>query len=296
MAHVLSLGDSVTVGVGDVGRPAGWSAHLAQALGVTEFTNVARLGARARDVADNQVHVATRIRPALATLLVGGNDVLRGDFNEHNVAAHVERSFVRLTGVGADVAVVLLHDPRPTLPAPRIVREVLAERALAVNDAVRARIAGASGLALVDPGQSTFTSCTAAWSIDRLHPSAQGHRELARMALQALAPLGWSAIHPIAPVPAMQPSPWQRALWLACYGAPWFAKRSCDLLPELARACWQHYWRHRVAPCASPWSAMPDPSPVPTHLPPAISSNTMTSASCSTWATARSEPCSGTSR
>ena len=251
MPSVVALGDSVTVGVGDVGSPAGWAAHVAYALEAGDFTNVARLGARARDVTLEQMPLATLKRPDLATLLVGGNDVLRGDFSAQQVGAHVERTVDVMARQGSDLVVVLLHDPRPTLPGPRIVGEVLAERAAMVNEAVLSRIAGAPRLVTVDPARSPFTSTRAAWSVDRLHPSAAGHRALARMVLEALAPLGWSGVRPIAEPTEPQPNGWQRAWWLARYGTPWFAKRSRDLLPELALVCWQHRRRRRVASCVS---------------------------------------------
>lgn len=252
MASIVALGDSVTVGVGDLGVPAGWAAHLAFAVGAEEFTNVAQIGARARDVATRQAAVAIQRRPQLATLLVGGNDVLRGDFDAQVVASHVERTVTGLRNVGADVAVVLLHDPRLTLPGPRVVREVLGERAASVNGAVSARLARESRVVLVDPRLSDFTASRHAWSIDRLHPSAAGHRALAAMALDALSALGWRARRSIGPPSEPQPSGWQRAWWLTRYGTPWFAKRSCDLLPELAWVCWEHRRRHRLATCASP--------------------------------------------
>ena len=250
-ATVVALGDSVTVGVGDIGVPAGWAAHLSFALGAAEFTNVARLGARARDVSSIQAAVAIGRRPQLATLLVGGNDVLRGDFSAQDVASHVDQTVAGLRRVGADVAVVLLHDPRLTLPGPRLIREVLGERAAAVNDAIRARVAGEPRVALIDPQRSDFTPKRQAWSIDRLHPSAAGHRALAAMALEALTDLGWRAQHPISPPLGPQPSGWHRAWWLTRYGTPWFAKRSRDLLPELAWVCWEHRRRRRLTACAS---------------------------------------------
>lgn len=251
MVSVVALGDSVTVGVGDVGVPTGWSAHLARALGASEFINVARPGARARDVMADQTSTAIKRRPELATLLVGGNDILRGDFSAQDVASHVERAVVGLREVGADIAVVLLHDPRLTLPGPRVVREVLGERAASVNESVRARLAGETRVAIVDPQRSSFTATRAAWSVDRLHPSAAGHRVLAAMALDALADLGWRARNPIDPPLVPQPSGWQCAWWLTRHGTPWFAKRSCDLLPELAWVCWKHRRRRRLAPCIS---------------------------------------------
>lgn len=251
MVNVVALGDSVTVGVGDVGVPAGWAAHLARALGATEFTNVARLGARARDVTADQTSLAIRRRPGLATLLVGGNDILRGNFSAQDVASHVERAVIGLRQVEADIAVVLLHDPRLTLPGPRVVREVLGERAASVNESVCARLVGEPRVVIVDPQSSSFTATRAAWSVDRLHPSAAGHRALAAMALDALADLGWRARHPIDPPTGRQPSGWQRAWWLTRHGTPWFAKRSRDLLPELAWVCWKHRRRRRLESCVS---------------------------------------------
>lgn len=252
MASVVALGDSVTVGVGDVGWPAGWAAHVAFALDAGDFTNVARLGARARDVTSEQSAVAVGKHPDLSMLLVGGNDVLRADFDAQEVGGHVERVVDGLVRAGSDVVVVLLHDPRPTLPGPRVLGEVLAERAALVNEAVRHRVADAPRLVVVDPSRSALTSTRAAWSVDRLHPSAAGHRELARMALDALAPLDWRAVRPLLPPVGPQPSGWERAWWLVRCGTPWFAKRSRDLLPELARACWDHRRRPRLAACASP--------------------------------------------
>ena len=90
----------------------------------------------------------------------------------------------------------------------------------------------------------------AAWSVDRLHPSALGHRELAGMALAALEPLGWQPYREFLAPSAAQPSGARRAWWLLRHGTPWFAKRSRDLLPELAFVCWRHH-RTRAAPTTS---------------------------------------------
>ncbi len=241
MPTLVALGDSVTVGVGDIGTPSGWAAHLSWALGIDRFVNQARLGARARDVTRDQLPWAHAARPALATVLVGGNDVLRGDFCAQEVGGHVERAADALGRSGADVLVILLHDPRQTLPGPRIVRDVLGHRADEVNVEVRRRLGGASRLALVDPGASSITTMRSAWSVDRLHPSAIGHRALAEMALGALEPMGWRRRRPFVEPSRRQPTMATRAWWLARHGTPWFAKRSRDLLPELAAVCWLHH-------------------------------------------------------
>jgi lysophospholipase L1-like esterase len=241
MSTLVALGDSVTVGVGDRGVPAGWAAHVAWALGVDSFCNVARLGARARDVAHEQLPTARAARPDIATVLVGGNDVLRGDFSAPDVGGHVERTVADLHRRHVDVLVVLLHDPRQTLPAPRLVREVLGHRAECVNDEVRQRLAGVDRVALLDPTSWDFAARRAAWSVDRLHPSALGHRALAELALAALGPLGWAVRRDLLPPAGSQPSTLQRGWWMLRHGTPWFAKRSRDLLPDLAMVCWRHH-------------------------------------------------------
>lgn len=240
-AALVALGDSVTAGVGDVGTPTGWAAHLSWALGIDSFRNEARLGARARDVTRDQLPSAQSARPSLATVLVGGNDVLRGDFQAREVGSHVECAVDRLRQGASDVVVVLLHDPRQTLPGPRIVREVLGERAAEVNAEIRGRLTGVERVALIDPGASPLTATRAAWSIDRLHPSALGHRVLAEMALSALAPLGWIQQRELLEPSRSQPTNLTKMWWLVRRGTPWFAKRSRDLLPELAAVCWRHH-------------------------------------------------------
>lgn len=243
---MVALGDSVTAGVGDQvdcsGR-LGWSGHLATALNASAFHNLARNGARARDVRDRQLAAAISLEPDLATLLVGGNDVLRGDFNPSAVGRDVSVICEALGRIGAEVVVVLLHDPRDSLPGPKMLRSVLARRAHAVNQAVREAIGSASHVTLVDPRGRFDATDRSMWTIDRMHPGPLGHRALAQLVIDDLTTWRVSAAIPAAP--ADRPSGLQQVAWLVCHGVPWFAKRSRDLLPELARVCWAE--RHIVS-------------------------------------------------
>lgn len=236
---VLALGDSVTVGVGDVGAPTGWAAHLADAVGSAHFVNVATNGARARDVSLRQLPVAGADLPHLTTLLVGGNDVLRADFNPHEVAWHVGRAAGHARSLDSDVLVVLLPDPRHTIPAPRMVRRVLASRAFAANDAISRNLRGRGRVAILDPRDVAGMTDARLWHIDRMHPSALGHRVLAEAALDCLASLGWTPRKAIPDPPDIPSSKLRQAAWLVRNGVPWFAKRSTDLLPELLWTCWK---------------------------------------------------------
>lgn len=236
---VTALGDSVTVGVGDVGIPAGWAAHLAAAIDSAHFVNLATNGARARDVMERQARIGLAAAPDLVTILVGGNDVLRGDFSAEEVGWRVSSVTESARSRGADVLVVLLHDPRQTAPAPKLVRRVLADRADRVNREVTGRLARRQRVAILDPRSLPGSGESTLWHIDRMHPSAAGHRELARGALDCLKPLGWTPVSNVPEPPAMPTSRLRQAAWLLRHGVPWFAKRSTDLLPELAWTCWR---------------------------------------------------------
>lgn len=246
---MTALGDSVTAGIGDVGHVQGWAAHLAEALGVDSFHNVARVGARARDVAELQLPVAVQERPSIATLLVGGNDVLRGDFDAGEVGFRVRQTVRTLTTQGTDCLVVLLHDPRSLAVGPRSVREVLARRAQLTNDAIRLALKDVRRVCILDPRHMPESGQARAWHIDRMHPSAWGHRFLASRAVDALAQLGWSPRRDVSLVVPPGPGVVAQAVWLMRYGTPWAARRSTDLLPDLA-AVW---WRERHLPSTNQW-------------------------------------------
>ncbi|MGP4098890.1 GDSL-type esterase/lipase family protein [Nonomuraea sp. KM90] len=88
--RLAALGDSVTVGLG----------------------NYAVCGARVADVLRDQLPRALELRPSLATVLVGVNDTLRGDFDPAVFAADYEQLVARLSETGATVLTSTLPDPR----------------------------------------------------------------------------------------------------------------------------------------------------------------------------------------
>lgn len=218
--RLVALGDSITVGVGDTVGPdathgPGWAAHLAAVLGVAEFTNLATNGARSRDVADTQLGVALALRPRLATVLVGGNDVLRSDFDARLTLADLRRCVEELCRAGTDVVLVRLPVIGLFELAPRLVRHVMRRRVAAVNAAVDevAAAMGAGGpgtgsapddgpapgrgdprpvrgrVVVVDATEAIAPAGAKAWHVDRVHPSPAGHRRLALAVAAGLADL-----------------------------------------------------------------------------------------------------------
>lgn len=255
--RLVALGDSITAGVGDtVGADAvhgpGWAAHLAAVLGVEAFTNLATNGARSSDVAETQLGAALTLRPRLATVLVGGNDVLRSDFDARLTLLDLHRCVSELRGAGTDVVLVKLPVIGLFELSPRLVRRVMRRRVAAINAAVEEVAAaaledstppddgpgpGRGRVTVVDAVQAIAPAGDKAWHVDRVHPSPAGHRRLALSVARALADLDprytLAARLPAAPAP---PSVWQRVAWLVRAGLPWCVRRGRDFLPGLLRA------------------------------------------------------------
>ena len=84
MTRIVTLGDSITLGMGDPdpsGGWRGWARHLASGLPDPELHNLAVLGAQAKHVERDQLPAALELRPDVATVVVGINDTLRAGFD-----------------------------------------------------------------------------------------------------------------------------------------------------------------------------------------------------------------------
>jgi lysophospholipase L1-like esterase len=262
--RLVALGDSITVGVGDtVGADAvhgpGWAAHLATVLGAETFTNLATEGARSRDVVGTQLDAALALRPHLATVLVGGNDVLRSDFDARHTLADLHRSVGELCRAGTDVVLVLLPVIGLFELGPRLVRRVMRRRVASINAAVEEVASTAPGrVVVVDAARAIEPAGSRAWHIDRVHPSPLGHRCLALAAASALSvgpsssgengvvhatssvtsttPFSLASARGLLPEAPEPPSVWERVAWLLRAGLPWCVRRGRDFLPGLLRA------------------------------------------------------------
>ncbi|WP_162458350.1 SGNH/GDSL hydrolase family protein [Pseudactinotalea terrae] len=242
---LCALGDSASAGVGDRMSTAsragvrdlpgcGWPVHLASALG-TNMRNLGTNGARARDVLADQLPLAVAARPELATVLIGGNDVLRGDFDILEVSAALASVTSCLLDGGTQVVLVVPPQIGPDLPAPSSVRRVLGSRMAHVRQATR-EVAAAharDGLLLVDADPLRAVARDV-MHVDRIHPSPRGHRLLAELVADELGGRGWPRVGVVDEVPPAPGVP-ARVAWMLVRGAPWFVRRSRDLLPELVR-------------------------------------------------------------
>src|SRR5690349_19716250 len=254
MTRFVALGDSITVGMGDPapgGGWRGWAALLAGSLHQGEMHNLATLGAMAPDVERLQLPGALALEPTVASVVVGINDTLRGDFDPERTGLSVDRTVAALRAAGAEVLTVRLPDPGQMFGLPGVLSRPLARRMRAVNAAVD-EVARRHGTVHLDAARDPATYERCYWSVDRLHPNERGHRLIACRFHALLAAAGF----PVGPGPDPEPSsppPTRLAEvgWMATKGTAWLVRRSRDLLPALAGLAlreWLHGSEGRDAP------------------------------------------------
>uniref|UniRef100_UPI0031E247E5 SGNH/GDSL hydrolase family protein n=1 Tax=Saccharothrix mutabilis TaxID=33921 RepID=UPI0031E247E5 len=227
-SRFVALGDSQTEGLGDgddVTGLRGWADRLAERLAVLNpdltYANLAVRGKLAADVRREQLAPAVALRPDLASVVAGMNDMLRPKFSAATVVGDLEAMFAALTGVGAHVVTVTFPDVGAVTPLARPLRP----RVLALNAAIRAA-AARHGVTVVDTHPYPAVCDGRLWSADRLHANARGHALIADAVAHALglpdADDGWRRPFPD---PAAGTTVLTEARWLAGFLAPWLLRR-----------------------------------------------------------------------
>ena len=237
MTTYVALGDSITVGMGDPAPEGsgwrGWATLLGASLHQPVIHNLATLGALAVDVERTQLPTATGLKPDVASVVVGINDTLRGNFDPQRTGAAVARTVAGLRAAGAQVLTMRLPDPGQMFGLPKSLAKPLGRRVRAVNEALD-EVAARYGTLHLDAARDPAIYERHYWSVDRLHPNERGHRFMACQFHALLAAAGY----PLGPGPDPEPStaPPSRMAefgWMATKGTMWLARRSRDLVPAL---------------------------------------------------------------
>lgn len=229
----VALGDSQTEGVGDgddtVGL-RGWADRFAERLALQhpgiQYANLAVRGRTARQVREEQLAPALALRPDLATVVAGVNDLMRPGFDADEVAGHLEVMFAALTGHGARVATITFPDVARITPLAR----PIGSRVTALNHRIR-QAAHRHGVALAETYGHPVCTDPRLWSPDRLHASPLGHERIAAAVAHALDLPGsddsWT--RPLAGPQAAVPGRWRAAAaelrWVAAFLGPWAGRR-----------------------------------------------------------------------
>ncbi|MEO3858659.1 SGNH/GDSL hydrolase family protein [Acrocarpospora sp. B8E8] len=228
----VALGDSQTEGLGDgddVSGLRGWADRLAEQLAVRNpglrYANLAVRGRVAAQVHAEQLGPALALRPDLATVVAGVNDLLRSRFDADEVGGHLEAMFAALTAQGARVATVTFPDVARITPLAR----PISSRVTALNQRIRAA-ARRHGVAVAETSHHPVVTDPRLWTPDRLHASPLGHERIAAAVAHVLRLPGsddsWT--HPLPP-PAATSTGWHTAAtelrWIATFLGPWLARR-----------------------------------------------------------------------
>jgi lysophospholipase L1-like esterase len=231
----VALGDSFTEGLDDLtatgGGYRGWADRFAERLAVAQpglrYANLAVRGKTLQQVADDQVPVAISLRPDLVSIAAGGNDMLRPSADPDALADHFDEVIKALQQAGCPVLMFTGFDPR--FPVLRLIRGKVA----AFNMHLRA-IADRHRCSVVDLWSMHVLRDPRAWSADRLHLTADGHR---RVALRACEVMGipvdedwrepWPPLDRLPRAAALNWLAARRmdARWARVHAAPWVTRR-----------------------------------------------------------------------
>lgn len=229
------IGDSAASGVGDSdgkGNNFGWSYHLAKSFQEPlVFINAARPGARSAEVLEIQLPKILAHNPDLVAVVVGGNDLLRSNFNPQKFAENLGRTLLELVSRGCTVMLLELHDPTKIVPMPYLIGRICRRRVAAVNLATR-ELAKTFGAVLLQTRSLEDIYAREKWHVDRMHPSKLGHQFIAAQYAKLLLERGFE-IAEVQIDPLNNRSRKDSIKWMLKNGTPWFLKRSVDLLPGL---------------------------------------------------------------
>lgn len=177
----VALGDSSTEGLDDpdgAGGYRGWSQRLAERISASQgglhYANLAVRGLTTAHIRERQLNAALAMRPNLATLFCGTNDVTRVHFNATSVAADIVAMQGALVAAGATVLSFTLPDLTPVMPLARLI----APRIAALNRAL-SEASQSTGAILVDFAAHAVATDCRLWSDDRIHANSEGHTRIA---------------------------------------------------------------------------------------------------------------------
>ncbi len=229
-ARYVALGDSSTEGIDDpdgVGGYRGWSQRLAERIhanqGSLHYANLAVRGLTTAQVRARQLAAALALRPDLATVFCGTNDVTALRFDAARVAADIEHMQRALAAGGATVLSFTLPDLTPLMPLARFI----APRIAALN---RALIAASrqTGSVVVDFAAYPVATDYRLWSEDRIHANSAGHARIAEALAQALHLPGSNDSWRQPLTPSDQRTALQRyaaeARWVGRHLVPWLGQ------------------------------------------------------------------------
>lgn len=223
----VAIGDSTVEGLDDPdgrGGYRGWANRLAERIardqGGLLYANLAVRGRKSREVLEEQLEPALAMKPDLAIVVSGTNDILRPRFDAEEAARDIERMQRAFVAIGATVLSFTLPDLTPVMPLARPLRGRIRHFAAELVAAGRR-----SGALVIDFTAHPVASDPRLWSEDRLHANSLGHARIAEALAEALslpqAGPGWAEALPASPSRGLSGALAAELRWGRHYFLPW---------------------------------------------------------------------------
>lgn len=241
MTRYVALGDSTVEGLEDPGPDGvyvGWADRLARHLAAVHpdltYANLAVRGLTAGEVRETQLEAAVALRPDIAVVVAGVNDVLRPRFDRLALRDHLFAMHEALRDTGARVATFTMPDMAQVAPLAVALRGRLAT----LND-ITLEAADVYGSVVADLAAEPLASDPALWHDDRLHANSEGHRRVALALAEALGVEAgdWREPLPHAAPPRLPVVVVRELAWVAGHLAPWLWGRILRRRPEAPPGC-----------------------------------------------------------
>ncbi|MGH3450233.1 MAG: SGNH/GDSL hydrolase family protein [Haloechinothrix sp.] len=208
----VAVGDSCTEGIDDPYPDGngyrGWADLVAQRLATHEpglhYANLAVRGRRLDQILAEQVITACELRPDLASVFGGGNDLLQNRWDPNMIVASLDSTVRALSRIARTTLMFTLPDFSGHVPGTRRLRPKI-EFLNATLEAIAERY----GAVLIDLRGHPASHDRRYFGADRLHLGTRGHEMLAAQVLRLLdVP---PAMHWIDPLPRPDAEPrWRR--------------------------------------------------------------------------------------
>ena len=186
--RLVAIGDSTVEGLEDPGPDGayvGWADRFASYLDAIHpgmlYANLAVRGQTAHEVRLTQLRPALAMRPDIAVVVAGVNDVLRPRLDRAALRDDLFAMHSELAAVGAKVLTLTMPDMARVAPLAVVLRG----RFQFLN-AVTHACADRYGSIVVDLASVSAASHPALWHTDRLHANSEGHRRMAAGLAEAL--------------------------------------------------------------------------------------------------------------
>lgn len=227
----VALGDSLSEGMGDPDptRPnglRGWCDRVAEQFMLADpgacYANLAIRGRLLGPIIDEQLQAAIDLKPNLVSLIGGGNDALRPNFNPDALATRYADAFTALRAEGIAVFTFTGFDPGTSgylnrnRPRVALMNELLRE------------VADDHGVTIVDYWRLRTLHDWRYWAPDRLHMNAAGHTVTAKYVLETLSNKSLTVGDPQLPELVTKTKIQEakdNAVWAKEFLVPWIGRR-----------------------------------------------------------------------